>query len=93
MALAIGERLVPHNWAPLVALALLSQIVGQGLMIYTVGRIPPLLFGLTLLLQPMISALVGWIAYGETLGLADWAGAVLIGLALVMVSQPDRGTS
>jgi len=93
MALAIGERLVPHNWAPLVALALLSQIVGQGLMIYTVGRIPPLLFGLTLLLQPMISALVGWIAYGETLGLADWAGAVLIGLALVMVSQPDRSTS
>lgn len=93
MALAIGERLVPHNWAPLVALALLSQIVGQGLMIYTVGRIPPLLFGLTLLLQPMISALIGWIAYGETLGLADWAGAVLIGLALVMVSQPDRGTS
>lgn len=92
MALAIGERLVPHNWAPLVALALLSQIVGQGLMIYTVGRIPPLLFGLTLLLQPMISALVGWIAYDETLGLADWAGAVLIGLALVMVSQPDRGT-
>lgn len=93
MALAIGERLVPHNWAPLVALALLSQIVGQGLMIYTVGRIPPLLFGLTLLLQPMISALIGWIAYGETLGLADWAGAVLVGLALVMVSQPDRGTS
>jgi len=93
MALAIGERLVPHNWAPLVALALLSQIVGQGLMIYTVGRIPPLLFGLTLLLQPMISALVGWIAYGETPGLADWAGAVLIGLALVMVSQPERGTS
>lgn len=92
MALAIGERLVPHSWAPLVALALLSQIVGQGLMIYTVGRIPPLLFGLTLLLQPMISALVGWIAYGETLGLADWAGAALIGLALVMVSQPDRGT-
>jgi drug/metabolite transporter (DMT)-like permease len=91
MALAIGEKLIPNNWTPLVALALLSQIVGQGLMIYTIGRIPPLLFGLTLLLQPMISALVGWIAYGETLGLADWAGAVLIGLALVMVSQPDRG--
>lgn len=90
MALAVGEQLVPRDWTPLVALALLSQIVGQGLMIYAVGRIAPLLFGLTLLLQPMVSALVGWLAYGETFGLADWAGALLIGLALVLVSQPDR---
>ena len=90
IALAMGERLIPHDWTPLIALALLSQIVGQGLMIYTIGRIPPLLFGLTLLLQPMVSALVGWMAYAETFGAADWAGAVLIGLALVLVSQPDR---
>lgn len=90
MALAVGERLIPQDWTPLVALALLSQIVGQGLMIYAVGRIAPLLFGLTLLLQPMVSALVGWLAYGETFGIADWTGASLIGLALVLVSQPDR---
>jgi len=90
MALAVGERLIPQDWTPLVALALLSQIVGQGLMIYAVGRIAPLLFGLTLLLQPMVSALVGWLAYGETFSIADWAGASLIGLALVLVSQPDR---
>lgn len=90
MALAMGEQLVPRNWTPLIALAFLSQIVGQGLMIYAVGRIAPLLFGLTLLLQPMVSALIGWIVYQERLGTADWAGAVLIGLALVLVSQPDR---
>lgn len=90
MAVALGERLIPGNWTPLIALALLSQITGQGLMIYAVGRIAPLLFGLTLLLQPMISALVGLIAYDERFGTADWAGAVLIGLALVLVSQPDR---
>lgn len=90
MALAMGDRLVPHDWTPLLALALLSQIVGQGLMIYAVGRIAPLLFGLTLLLQPMVSALVGWLAYGEIFGLGDWMGALLIGLALVLVSQPDR---
>ncbi len=90
MAIAMGEQLVPRDWTPLIALAFLSQIAGQGLMIYAVGRIAPLLFGLTLLLQPMISALIGWIAYDERLGTADWAGAVLIGLALVLVSQPDR---
>lgn len=90
MALLVGERLIPHNWAPIVALALLSQIVGQGLMIYVVGRISPVLFGLTFLLQPMVSALVGWFAYDERFGLADWIGTILIGLALILVSQPDR---
>ena len=90
MALMMGERLIPQDWTPLIALALLSQIAGQGLMIYAVGRIAPLLFGLTLLIQPMISALIGWTVYHEKLGRADWAGAVLIGLALVIVSQPGR---
>ena len=88
--LLTGETLVPHDWTPLIALAFLSQIVGQGLMIYAVGQVPPLIFGLTLLLQPMVAAMVGWYAYGEKLGTADWIGAVLIGLALVIVSQPDR---
>ena len=93
MALMMGERLIPQDWTPLIALALLSQIAGQGLMIYAVGRIAPLLFGLTLLIQPMISALIGWTVYHEKLGRADWAGAVLIGLALVIVSQPGRRKS
>jgi len=93
MALAAGERLVPQNWAPIVALALLSQIVGQGLMIYVVGRISPVLFGLTFLVQPMVSAFIGWYAYDERFGLADWVGMFLIGLSLILVSQPDRKTA
>lgn len=90
LAAVMGERLIPHDWTPLIALAFLSQIVGQGLMIYAIGRVAPLLFGITLLLQPMISAFTGWQFYHERLGTADWAGAILIGLALVLVSQPDR---
>jgi hypothetical protein len=33
---------------------------------------------------------MGWISYGETLAPLDVAGAVMIGLALIMVRQPDR---
>lgn len=88
-AAVLGETLWPRDWTPLIALAFFSQIAGQGLMIYVIGRVPPLLFGLTLLLQPMISATIGWVVYGERLGTADWAGAALIGLALVLVRQPE----
>ncbi len=88
----LGERLIPADWTPLLLLALLSQIIGQGLMIYAVGRVAPLLFGITLLLQPMVSALIGWHSYNEPLALADWIGAGLIGLAMVIVRQPEKAS-
>ncbi len=88
-AFVLRETIMPQDWTPLIALAFFSQIAGQGLMIYVIGRVPPLLFSITLLIQPMIAATVGWVIYGERLGALDWVGAVLIGLALVLVQQPE----
>ncbi len=85
-----GDGLIPSNWTPLLALALCSQILGQGLMIYAIGRVAPLLFGLTLLLQPMVGAVIGWTVYSEGLSMLDVAGAGLIGLALLLVRQPGK---
>lgn len=90
IALLLGETIWPTHWTPLIALAVLSQLIGQGLMVYVLGRVSPLLIGLALLTQPIVSASVGWIVYGETLAPSDWIGAILIGLALVLVRQPDR---
>lgn len=86
-AIWFGERLWPSSWGPLVALAFFSQILGQGLMIYAIGRVTPLLFGITLLIQPVVSASYGWIVYGERLAGLDWIGAALIGLALILVRE------
>ena len=46
-ALAAGERIIPADWTGLVALALCSQIVGQGLLVYALGHVPPY-FGIPL---------------------------------------------
>jgi drug/metabolite transporter (DMT)-like permease len=86
-----GERIWPGDWTPLFVLALSSQVVGQGLLVYSIGVFPPLVVGLALLTQPAIAALIGWTVYGETLGLADWIGAAAIGFALVLVRLPHRG--
>jgi len=84
---ALGERIWPDRWAPLVALALASQVLGQGCMIYALGRLSPLVIGLALLIQPVVAALVGWIAYGERLGTADLIGAAMVAVALVLVRR------
>ena len=91
LSLALGERIVPADWTFVLILALSSQVLGQGLLVYAIGALPPLVVGLTLLTQPAISALVGWLAYGETLSLLDWAGAMAIAAALVLVRLPERG--
>lgn len=91
LSLSLGERIIPENWTFVLILALSSQVIGQGLLVYAIGSLSPLLVGLTLLTQPAISALAGWWAYGETLSLLDWAGAIAIGVALVLVRLPQRG--
>ena len=51
----------------------------------------PLVVGLALLTQPVISATVGWLAYGEALSATDVIGAIAIAAALVIVRLPERG--
>jgi drug/metabolite transporter (DMT)-like permease len=91
VSLLLGEQIIPANWTFVVILALSSQVIGQGLLVYAIGALPPLVVGLTLLTQPAISALVGWLAYGETLSPIDWIGAAAIAAALVLVRLPQRG--
>jgi drug/metabolite transporter (DMT)-like permease len=85
IAMALGEQIMPGNWTPVIALAVVSQLIGQGLMVYVLGKVSPLLFGLALLTQPVVSAAIGWFGYGEMLAVADWIGATLIAAALLLV--------
>jgi drug/metabolite transporter (DMT)-like permease len=92
-AMALGERLAPTDWTPLILLALVSQVAGQGFMTYALDRVSPLFFALMLLVQPIIAALIGWARFGEALTLIDGLGAALICLALVLVRLPARGAA
>ena len=85
VAVAVGEPLRPHDWTPLILLTLGSQLIGQGLILYAVARVAPLVVGVMLLIQPIVAAAIGWSAYGERLGALDVAGGVAIALAVLLV--------
>ena len=91
-ALLAGEPVWPHNWGPVVGLALSSQLIGQGLLVYSLRHFPPLAIGLALLTQPAIAALAGWLAFGETLGLVDVIGMALLAAALVLARVAGEST-
>lgn len=89
-ALLLGERIMPGDWTPLIVLALSSQLVGQGLLTYAIGWFSPLVLGLSLLLQPAVSAVLGWMLFGEWLSVTDMAGTAAVAAALVLVRLPVR---
>lgn len=89
-AMALGEQVMPGDWTPLILLSFGSQVVGQGLLVYAMGHLTPVVVGIGLLTQPAASAIIGWLAYGEKLGPADAAGALLICIALVLIRWPER---
>ena len=85
-----GETFLPSDWGPLIALALVSQVLGQGLMIYALGHLEPIVVGIALLTQPLVGGAIGWFAYGETLGPVDLVGAAIVAAALVLVRRGPR---
>lgn len=82
--LLFGENLFPSSWGPLFALSLSSQVIGQGLLIYSLRHFSPLIIGLALLTQPAVAAITGWLAFGEMLTPLDGFGIAMVGAALVL---------
>ena len=91
IALLLEGTVWPQYWGPLVALAIGSQVIGQGLLVYAIGTLPPLVVGLALLSQPLVAAVIGWSAYGERLTAPDIVGALAIAAALVLVRRRPAG--
>lgn len=89
----LGETIWPQNWWPLIALSLGSQVIGQGLLVYSLRHFSPLIIGMALLTQPAIAALVGRFVFDERLGAWDVLGMALVGVALVIArarARPDK---
>ena len=91
-ALLLGETVMPTNWWPVIALSVGSQLIGQGLLVYAVGHLSPVVVGIGLLTQPAAGSVIGWLRYGEGMSAADLAGALLIAAALVLVRVPEKRT-
>jgi drug/metabolite transporter (DMT)-like permease len=84
IALLLGEPVWPTDWGPVIGLFIVSQLIGQGLMVYALRYFPPLVIGLALLTQPAVASLYGWLQFGEVLSPLDLVGMVLVGAALAV---------
>lgn len=92
VAIILKEPIWPGDWGPVVTLAVTSQLIGQGLLVYSLRNFTALIIGLALLTQPAIAATIGWFVFDEQLGLMDFLGMTLLASALVIAKLTEEST-
>ena len=89
IALLMPQPFLPSSaagWWVLLGLALISQVLGQGLIAYAFAHLPASLSSVSLLIQPVMAALFAWALFGEAIGPLQFAGAALV-LAGIWISR------
>jgi drug/metabolite transporter (DMT)-like permease len=90
------DGLLPHSlkgWSAVIGLALTSQVIGQGLIGWSMAHLSAAFSSLTLLLTPVASAILAWFALGETLTALQIGGGVAVLIGITMAKPPGRGTA
>ena len=93
VALLSSETLLPaswQGWAVLVAVAVVSHVLGQSLVAYALAVLPATFSSVALLLQPTIAAALAWTILDEALGLWQAAGAAVVLAGVVLARSGSR---
>jgi len=87
-ALALGETVVPTSAAGWLACAGLGlvHVTGQGAIAWALGRLPAAVASVIVLAQPVVSAILGWLIFGEAMVALQIAGAA-VALTGVVLAQ------
>jgi len=89
-AIAIPQQILPQTAASisaLLALALVSQAGGQGLLTIALGTLPATFSSLVIFLEAVAAAAFGWLVLGEKLTFVQALGGLLI-LFGIFIARP-----
>lgn len=94
IALALEPRLMPQSLygaLVLLALAVISQAAGQGLLAVALGILPATFSSLVIFLEAVAAAAFAWTILDEALGVLQMLGGLLI-LAGIYIARPRSET-
>ncbi|EJC74254.1 putative permease, DMT superfamily [Rhizobium leguminosarum bv. trifolii WSM2012] len=78
-----------YGWSMVFGLAFISHAGGQAAITYALAYLPPAFSSLTLLLQPVVAAILAWALLNEAIGPMQALGAAVV-LAGIMVARTSR---
>ncbi|MBX5004019.1 DMT family transporter [Rhizobium lentis] len=78
-----------YGWSMVFGLAFVSHAGGQVAITYALAYLPPAFSSLTLLLQPVVAAILAWALLSEAIGTMQALGGAIV-LAGIMVARKSR---
>lgn len=75
-----------YGWAMVFGLAFISHATGQVAITYALAYLPAAFSSLTLLLQPVVAAILAWILLSEPIGSMQAVGGLVV-LAGIMIAR------
>ena len=93
IALLSGEGLVASSlsgWLTLLGLGLVSHAAGQSLIAYALAHLPAGFSAVSLLLQPVIAALLAWALLAEALAPLQGLGGLVVLAGIVLARRGSR---
>ena len=88
-----GQMILGHAHPEVVEAVQRASVAGlsfgtptEGEIAWALGRLPPATAAVTVLVQPVVAALLGWLLFNEILSPWQMAGAI-VALAGVMLAQ------
>ncbi|PDT18427.1 EamA family transporter [Rhizobium sp. J15] len=81
-----------YGWSMVFGLAFISHAGGQVAITYALAYLPPAFSSLTLLLQPVVAAILAWALLGEAIGTMQAVGGAVV-LAGIMVARTARASA
>lgn len=90
--LLFGESFYPLTFRDLISVfgqAVVVHVLGQGLIVAGMEKIPASYGSLILLLTPVTAAILAWAVYGETLTITKTIGVIMI-LSSIVIVKGDK---
>jgi drug/metabolite transporter (DMT)-like permease len=94
IALLTEDQLFPSSveeWLPVFCLALFCQVIGTGILIYSLKQFSSGFISLLLLLDPIMTTILAWVIFAEHLSLFNLL-AFFVVLVGIYVAKSGRGS-
>ncbi len=82
-----------QGWLAVIALAVVCQTFGQGLLVYSLKQFSSSFVGIFALLKPLITALLAWVIFAEKLSLITGIALILILAGIYLAKSNDFDTA
>lgn len=78
-----------QGWLTIIALAVVCQTFGQGLLVYSLQQFSSSFVGVFALLKPLITAVLAWIIFAEEIGITSGIALILISIGIYLAKSSN----